>query len=582
MLGEDEKAQFHVREILRLNPKYSIKNYAMTNPFKDRAILDRDTSALRKAGLPEHPPLKLPDKPSIAVLPFVNMSGDPEQEYFSDGLTDELIGDLAKISGILVISRNSAFTYKGKQVKIAQIARELNVRYVLEGSVQKSGDRVRIRSQLIEGQTDHHLWAESYDGVLNDIFDLQDKITSKIVSALKVKLSVGEQELVDRKDTENIKAYDTFLKGWSYYRRNTPEDWGKAISHFVNAVELDPDYNRAYEAIALIYWRYTRTLRPSFYQESELNVNFFEARARAREYLKLARRKPGSIYFRVEASMALYRRQYAKALTEAEHAVDLDPNDVDGIYTLAYILLAIGKTDRAVELINKGMRLDPNNIAGPLYLLGITHFAKGQLKETVSMIERALIHNPELPRPAPILPAALAHLGQVSKAKSTLENIKKDGTANFNFNTIMFNFPFQNPEVLHRLADGIRKAGLPAVDFKYYKFLPEERLDEDDIKNLIFGQKVTAFWLQKGARLWIERTEDGHARLSMVPGLTNNYYDSGQSWIEGDMLCDQWQFLKGGLKHCMSVFRNPEGTHKMKNEYIAVSDFDFQLISPVD
>jgi len=525
----------------------------------------------------------LPDKPSIAVLPFDNMSDDPKQEYFSDGITEDIITDLSAISQLFVIARNSTFAYKGKPFKISQVAEELGVRYILEGSVRKAGNKVRINAQLIDATSGNHIWAKRYDGQLMDVFALQDKISKKIVSALKVKLSVGEQELVDRKDTENIKAYDAFLKGWNYYRRNTPEDWASAISHFVKAVELDPDYSRAYAAIALIYWRYTRiTRRYSFMQESELGVNFSEARLYAREYLQLAMRKPTSIYYQIEAAMALYRRQYKKALAEAEHAVDLEPNDVEGIYTMAYILLSIGKTNRAVELINNGMRLDPHNIAQPLYLLGLVHFARGQFKEAVSMIERALKHNPKLPRSVPILPAALAHLGQELKAQTALENWKKAGILNFNFLSIMFNFPFQDPEVLELLAVGIRMAGLPAVDFKFYNILLKNMLDEKEIRELIFGRKVAARWAQSSIPFWLERSEDGKATLSPIPGEIAKHFDSGRSWVEDDMLCDQWQIQISGLKHCMSVFRNPEGTHEMKNEYIAVSDFGFQLFSPVD
>jgi TolB-like protein/class 3 adenylate cyclase len=196
----------------------------------------------------------LPDKPSIAVLPFDNMSGDPEQEYFSDGLTDELIGDLAKISGILVISRNSAFTYKGKQIKISQVAKELNVSYVLEGSVQKSGDKVRIRAQLIDGKTDHHLWSESYDGVMDDIFELQDKITGKIVSALAVTLTPDEQDRISDKGTDNILAYEAFLKGYEHYTKFTAENLLKSIEYYKQAIQIDPKFSRAYSAAALSYF----------------------------------------------------------------------------------------------------------------------------------------------------------------------------------------------------------------------------------------------------------------------------------------------------------------------------------------
>lgn len=524
----------------------------------------------------------LPDKPSIAVLPFVNMSEDPQQEYFSDGLTEDIITDLSAISQLFVIARNSTFAYKDRPFKIKQVAEELGVRYVLEGSVRKSGNDVRINSQLIDATTGHHLWAERYDGQLIDIFTLQDKISQKIVTALKIKLSVGEQEQVARKETENIKAYDDFLQGWNYYRRNAPEDWGKAISHFQKAIELDPDFSRAYAAIAMIYWRYSRT-SASWYQDSKLGVNYYEAIARAREYLNLAGIKPTSIFYRVEASMSLYRRQYAKAVAEAEQSIDLDSNDVDGIYTLAYILMAVGKTERAVEFIKKGMRLDPHNIAEPLYLLGVVHFARGQLEETVSNIERALTHNPELPRLAPILPAALANLGQEQKAMAALADFKKV-VIDCNFRWILFNFPFQDPAVIDRLVDGIRKAGMWSLDFNYYKIFQENMLVEKEIKELIFGRKIAGVVQSTYVKspFWVERTVDGKATWSVPPNTAFEYNDSGRSWIENDMLCNQWQLHFIGLKHCMPIFRNPEGTPDMKNEYIAVSDFNFQLFSPVD
>ena len=174
--------------------------------------------------------LELPDKPSIAVLPFDNMGGDLEEEYFSDGMTDDLITDLSKVSGLFVIARNSVFTYKGKPVNVQQVAQELGVRYVLEGSVRRSGDQVRINAQLIDATTGHHLWAERYDGYFGDVFALQDRITGKIVAALSVKLTSDEKEQVARKYTDNTSAYDEFLQGRAHYVRRTPGDYAEAVS----------------------------------------------------------------------------------------------------------------------------------------------------------------------------------------------------------------------------------------------------------------------------------------------------------------------------------------------------------------
>jgi len=523
----------------------------------------------------------LPDKPSIAVLPFNNMSDDPKQEYFSDGMTEDLITDLSKISGLFVIARNSVFTYKGKPVKIGQVAEDLGVRYVLEGSVRRSGDQIRINAQLIDATTGGHLWADRYDGKMDNIFALQDDITKKIVAALEVKLTDKEETQKNDKETDNLEAYDAFLQGWNYYRRSTPKDWANAISRFEKAIELDPDYGRAHAAIALIYWRHTRTSRFEI-RDPELGITYEEAIMRACEYLQLSSRKPTSIYYRVEASMALYRRQYEKAISAAEHAIDLDPNDIDGIYNMAFILMAAGKLDRAVDLIKKGMRLDPHNIGQPLYLLGMAHFARGQLENAVSMIERALAHNPRLPRYAPILPAALAQLGQENDAQVALEEFRKSWPYSFGFRSIMFNSPFQDPVVLDRLANGIRKAGLLAPMFIYYKFLPEYMLDEEEIGELLFGRKVEIARYQRAYTNLIERTGDGKAIISSPWYTYGDIIDSSQSWIEDGMICDQWKILYIGSKQCWSVFRNPDGTPKMKNEYIAVSFFDFYSISPVD
>jgi len=185
----------------------------------------------------------LVENPSIAVLPFNNLSDDPKQEYFADGMTDELITNLSKISGLRVISRNSSFTYKGKTVKVQQVADELNVQYVLEGSIQRAGDRVRIRAQLIDGATDSHLWAESYDAVMENIFDLQDKITKKIAAVLEVKLTAKEQNRLTKKETTSIQAYDAFVKGWDHLHRETSDDLIQAISSFEKAIEIDPSYS---------------------------------------------------------------------------------------------------------------------------------------------------------------------------------------------------------------------------------------------------------------------------------------------------------------------------------------------------
>jgi TolB-like protein len=206
-----------------------------------------EVASVKKMALP------LPDKPSIAVLPFDNMSDDPKQEYFSDGITEDVITDLSKISGLFVIARNSTFTYKGKPVKVQQVSEELGVRYVLEGSVRKAGDKVRINAQLVDATTGHHLWAERFDGTFVDIFALQDRFTRKIVAALALKLTEDEQKNLTLRYTENVEAYDAYLKGRQYLIESGPEGLVKAVGYFEKAVELDPDYSSAHAGVASAY-----------------------------------------------------------------------------------------------------------------------------------------------------------------------------------------------------------------------------------------------------------------------------------------------------------------------------------------
>ena len=194
------------------------------------------------------------------------MSDDPQQEYFSDGISEDIITDLSKISGLIVIARNSSFTYKGKSVNVQQIGQDLRVRYLLEGSVRKAGDQVRINAQLIDASNGHHLWADRYDGKMDDIFALQDKITRKIISALALKLTASEQKALTDKGTDNLQAYDEFLKGWQGYRLLTKAGFAEAKIHLEKAVELDPEFARAYAALAVLYWKAIQLAAPELRQ----------------------------------------------------------------------------------------------------------------------------------------------------------------------------------------------------------------------------------------------------------------------------------------------------------------------------
>jgi adenylate cyclase len=296
------------------------------------------------------------EKMSIAVLPFDNMSNDPDQDYFGDGISEDLITDLSKIPDLLVISRLSSFTYKGKSVKIQQIAEELGVRYVLEGSVQKAGSRVRINAQLIDAATGHHLWADRYDGDMSDIFTLQDNITRKIAASLAVKLTEDEQDRLAQKDTDNMEAYEAYLKGSDIANslRNDPEKFVESLPWFEKAVELDPDYSLAYAALAETY-----IFGSLFGIQNKLGISSRLAYMRGINYLQMAMKNPTNIAYRIAARVYVYQRQHEKALDDGMKAIAQGPNEYKSNAFMATFLILAGRPDEAIAFADKMLRADP-------------------------------------------------------------------------------------------------------------------------------------------------------------------------------------------------------------------------------
>jgi TolB-like protein/class 3 adenylate cyclase/Flp pilus assembly protein TadD len=398
----------------------------------------------------------LPDKPSIAVLPFDNLSGDPEQEYFSDGITDDLITDLSKISGLFVIARNSTFTYKGKAIKIQQVSEELGVRYVLEGSVRKAGERVRINAQLIDATTSGHLWAERYEGKLSDVFTLQDKVTQNIVAALAVTLTVGEKEHVRWSETNNVAAYDSFLQGWNQYVERTPKGFAEAAKHFKNAIELDPKYGRAYAALASTYWECSHR-----FWSSILGVTWGKARHLAEQYLEKAMQYPTTLAHQIASRMLVDWQQYDNAIEEAERAIVLDPSDPDSYRSMAYAMIYAGKPQRAVSFAGKSMRLDPHYPAYNLFVLGLAYFSMERFEIAVTSFQRALSRNPENNMVLIYLSAAYALSDRLEEAKATIAELKKSlpmMTVQFIMGSPVWRY--KNRSDNERLREGLRKAGL--------------------------------------------------------------------------------------------------------------------------
>jgi adenylate cyclase len=298
----------------------------------------------------------LGEKPSIAVLPFDNMSTDPDQEYFGDGISEDLITDLSKIPDLLVISRLSSFTYKGKSLKTQQIGEELGVRYVLEGSVRKANGDVRINAQLIDAATGHHLWAERYDGNSSDIFDLQDKITRKIAASLAVELTQQDQERLTQKGTKNMEAYEAYLRGATVVNslRNDVEKFVEALPWFEKAVELDPDYSLAYAALAETY-----LFGLQFGIHRTLKIPPRLTFLRGTNYLRTAMKNPSYISYRMAARVYAFQRQFEKAVDFGTKAIALGPNEYRNNAFMAIYLTFAGRPDEGILYAERMRKADP-------------------------------------------------------------------------------------------------------------------------------------------------------------------------------------------------------------------------------
>jgi TolB-like protein/predicted Zn-dependent protease len=403
--------------------------------------------------VPPTPGLELPEKPSIAVLPFNNLSGDPEQEYFSDGITDDLITDLSKISGLLVISRNSTFTYKGKPVKVQQVAEDLGVRYVLEGSVRKVGEKVRINAQLVDATTGHHLWAERFDGTFGDIFALQDRFTQKIVAALEVKLTAEDESLLASRGTDNVEAYDYYLRGLELQQRNTRDDLAKAVEHLEKAIELDPDFSRAHAQLASAYHHVVS-------RRWEVDMGWTDARSLGRKHLQIAMENPTPLALRTSARFRVFRRQYEEAIAETEQAIALDPNDADSHFRMGYVLIFAGRSAEAIDSFKRAMRLNPHYPGWYIQFLGVAQYCLERFEKAATLEERALKVDPNTS--VWWLAAAYSQLGREEEAADVLvKYIEKRGWHLPHVESTFRYWPFKNQGDLDRFAEGLVKAGLP-------------------------------------------------------------------------------------------------------------------------
>lgn len=402
-----------------------------------------DTATEKAASLP------LPDKPSLAVLPFTDLGNDPQQEYFSDGITNDIITDLSKFSSLFVIASNSVFAYKGTAATIQDVSRALGVRYVLEGSVQKSAGKVRVNTQLIDATNGRHMWAQRYELSMQDLFSVQDQIVQSIVGALAVKVADVERERVMRKDTDSLEAYDHVLHGRAYLARLTRSANLEARAAFQRAIDIDPRYAAAYVGLG---WTYRAAMGHGWTEFPDRALQ--QAHDLAQQALRLessagAHGLLGAIY--------LARGQYELANDELQRAIALNPNDSESLSGLGSVMLYLGRTDEAVDAFHMALRFDPGMPADTLFELGLGYFLQTRYEHAIRTLEQGKARNPDNPFVHAALAAAYVRAGRSEEAAQEVVMVRRLHPF---FEVAAFGTRFRNVQDRERVAQGLRDAGL--------------------------------------------------------------------------------------------------------------------------
>jgi adenylate cyclase len=377
------------------------------------------------------------------------MSGDPAQDYFSDGLTEVLTGDLSKISSLFVIARNSAFTYKGKAVKVQDVGREMGVRYVLEGGVLKAEDTVRVTAQLIDATTGYHLWSERYDRPLQNILRLQDEIVQRIVTTLKLQLTLQEQGHIVRKHTDNLEAYDYFLHGIELCFRYTPEANTQARQLWEKAVVLDPQYAEAYAWLSFTYyfeWVFFWSVDPQTLERAlaQQAVALDDSLPRAHSVL-------GRVY--------VEKQQYDQAIAEGERAIALNPNDALGYAVLAEVLSRVGRSEEAIGMVGQALRHKPRAVDQHLSIVGVAYYLAGQPEEAITPLQQYLSRYPNILGAHLTLAAVYSELGREAEARTEAAEVLRFNP-NFSLEVHRQREPIKDPAVLEHHLAALRKTGL--------------------------------------------------------------------------------------------------------------------------
>jgi adenylate cyclase len=454
-LSEDAYRQVKARLDLSVSDLGETRLKNIAEPIRVYSLQVGSAAPARAAGPSEAsaaPATAAPPKLSIAVLPFANMSGDAEQEYFADGISEDTITALSKLSQLFVIARNSSFTFKGRNVNVQEVGRSLGVRYVLEGSVRKSGNRVRITAQLIDATTGGHLWAERFDRDLTDIFAVQDDVTQHIVGALALNLREGDQKRLATEHTDNLEAYDCFLRGREQLWRFTRDQNNQALELFQRAIELDPKFASAYAFLAIAHGldylnRWTTSPSTSIEQAEE-----FATRAVA-----LDDRNPYTHW--ALGIINLHLRRHDLAIREAERTIALAPNLADGHEALGNALHYSGRSEEALACFDRAMALNPYYPDVWLHFQAQAMFQLGRYEDAAASLKRRLVRNPDTDVSRVLLAACYGHLGRFDEARVEWQKVFRINP-DYSLEHRRKVLPYKNPSDFELVVDGLRKAGL--------------------------------------------------------------------------------------------------------------------------
>ncbi len=515
-------------------------------------------------------PVNKSDKPAIAVLPFLNLSDDREQEYFVDGMTDDLITDLSKVSGLMVISRNSVFTYKNNQKPVEEVARELGVRYVLEGSVRRDSERIRVNTQLVDGTTKATLWADRYESENSDLFALQDKMISSIVASLSVTLTEKEQARVVRIPTTSMEAYDYYLRARRGFWGWTSEGRRTAFQLYQRAVNLDPQFADAYSGIAKVAAYVWKKRESEVLPASLARKLAYQAASKA-----LALDQENGLAFAVLSILQVADGLHEEAMNSISRAITLRPGSAEVHADLAQVLVYTGKSSNALDAMETAFRLEPNPLPDLYADLGWVLFFNRQYEEAIVALEKARKSGVE---PYETLAKTYAQLERQEEADATVEKLLDvfPGASIVNYRSDEIRH-FKRKKDLDHSLDSLRKAGVPEWPFGY-QANTEDRLDAAAIKKLTFGQTWIGNDTVNGGPFIQENGADGKIAFRSGYSLI-----TGTAREDDDRLCMHFPARGDPDEYCAYLFRNPQGTPEKQNEYVLLGNtqiLQFSLKAP--